>query len=313
MSDDRAHLSRSCRDHADAARGARGDGARRWRPGPTPARRTPKGARRARRSRRRGATIAEALGWRHDVIFTSGASEAVEIVAARAKVAAARSSARPSIRSSSHAMGDGVDGASGRARRADRSMRRSTRCSPSGPALVAIQQVNNETGVIQPLERIAERVREAGSLLLADCAQARARCRCPTPTSSPSAAHKLGGPPGIGALLVRDLATLEAGRRAGAGLSPRDRERAGRARLRRRAGEPRPYDDAMPRLRRCAQRLEDGDHRGGRRRDRRRKRRASRRSARIAMPGACERQLSWCSSTSPGSRCRREAPAHRAA
>ena len=34
-------------------------------------------------------TIAEALGWRHDVILTSGASEAIEIVAARAKVAAA--------------------------------------------------------------------------------------------------------------------------------------------------------------------------------------------------------------------------------
>ena len=36
------------------------------------------------------ATIAEALGWRHDVIFTSGASEAVEIVAARAQVPRAR-------------------------------------------------------------------------------------------------------------------------------------------------------------------------------------------------------------------------------
>src|SRR5439155_16584927 len=31
-------------------------------------------------------TIADALGWRHDVIFTSGASEAVEIAAARARV-----------------------------------------------------------------------------------------------------------------------------------------------------------------------------------------------------------------------------------
>src|SRR4051794_35028380 len=30
-------------------------------------------------------TIADALGWRHDVILTSGASEAVQIVAARAK------------------------------------------------------------------------------------------------------------------------------------------------------------------------------------------------------------------------------------
>src|SRR5689334_3850590 len=31
-------------------------------------------------------TIAEALGWRHDVIFTSGASEAIEIAAKRARI-----------------------------------------------------------------------------------------------------------------------------------------------------------------------------------------------------------------------------------
>src|SRR3954468_23529093 len=32
-------------------------------------------------------TIAEVLGWRHDVIFTSGASEAIEIAATRARIA----------------------------------------------------------------------------------------------------------------------------------------------------------------------------------------------------------------------------------
>jgi len=32
-------------------------------------------------------TIAEVLGWRHDVIFTSGASEAIEIAAQRARIA----------------------------------------------------------------------------------------------------------------------------------------------------------------------------------------------------------------------------------
>ena len=32
------------------------------------------------------AAIAEVLGWRHDVIFTGGASEAVEMTAARARV-----------------------------------------------------------------------------------------------------------------------------------------------------------------------------------------------------------------------------------
>ena len=31
--------------------------------------------------------------------------------------------------------------------------------------------VNNETGVIQPLDRLIPKIREAGSLLLADCAQ----------------------------------------------------------------------------------------------------------------------------------------------
>ena len=31
-------------------------------------------------------TIAEVLGWRHDVIFTSGASEAIEIAAKRAQI-----------------------------------------------------------------------------------------------------------------------------------------------------------------------------------------------------------------------------------
>ncbi|MFL6748910.1 MAG: aminotransferase class V-fold PLP-dependent enzyme, partial [Sphingomicrobium sp.] len=32
-------------------------------------------------------SLAEVLGWRHDVIFTSGASEAIEIAAARARIA----------------------------------------------------------------------------------------------------------------------------------------------------------------------------------------------------------------------------------
>ena len=44
-------------------------------------------------------TLAEVLGWRHDVIFTSGASEAVEIAAARARVLG-RAHGRPSMRSS---------------------------------------------------------------------------------------------------------------------------------------------------------------------------------------------------------------------
>jgi cysteine desulfurase len=78
-----------------------------------------------------------------------------------------------------------------------------------GPGLVAIQQVNNETGVIQPLDRIAERIRASGSLLLADCAQSAGKLALPDADFIAACAHKLGGPPGIGVLMVKDLATLE--------------------------------------------------------------------------------------------------------
>src|SRR6478752_8288881 len=114
-------------------------------------------------------SIAEVLDWRHDVIFTSGASEAVEIVAARAPISG-RAHGATEHAIVPHAMGarsrvipvglDGlIDVAALDAVLAD------------GPALVAIQHVNNETGVIQPLDRIADKIRSAGSLLLADCAQ----------------------------------------------------------------------------------------------------------------------------------------------
>jgi cysteine desulfurase len=79
-----------------------------------------------------------------------------------------------------------------------------------GPALVAIQQVNNETGVIQPLDRLGRMIRDAGSLLLVDCAQSAGKLPLPDADFIAACAHKLGGPPGIGVLLVRDLAMLEA-------------------------------------------------------------------------------------------------------
>lgn len=153
-------------------------------------------------------TIAEMLGWRHDVIFTGGASESIEIAAMRARIARRAHSAteHPMVH---HAMGAGsavipvgpdglVDEDALGAILAE------------GPALIAIQQVNNETGIVQPLERLAPLIREAGSLLLADCAQSAGKLPLPDADFIAACAHKLGGPPGIGVLLVRDLATLEA-------------------------------------------------------------------------------------------------------
>src|SRR4029077_17133081 len=87
--------------------------------------------------------------------------------------------------------------------------------------LVAVQQVNNETGVIQPLDDIDAAVRGAGGLLLADCAQGAGKLALPDADLIALSAHKFGGPIGVGALLVRDWAMLspsggqERGYRAG--------------------------------------------------------------------------------------------------
>jgi cysteine desulfurase len=153
-------------------------------------------------------TIAEVLGWRHDVIFTSGASEAVEIAAKRARIPG-RAHAATEHAIVPHAMGSnsalipvGPDGLVDE--------QALTAILAEGPALIAIQHVNNETGIIQPLDRLVGLIREAGSLLLADCAQSAGKLPLPDADFIAACAHKLGGPPGIGVLLVRDLATLDA-------------------------------------------------------------------------------------------------------
>src|SRR4029450_4007347 len=152
-------------------------------------------------------TIANALGWRHDVIFTSGASEAVEIAAARARVPGrAHGASEHSI--VHHAMGSGSTVIPVRPNgRIDEGALDSVLAE--GPALVAIQHVNNETGIIQPLDRLATRIRDAGSLLLADCAQSAGKLPLPDADFIVACAHKLGGPPRAGVLLVKDSSTLE--------------------------------------------------------------------------------------------------------
>jgi cysteine desulfurase len=151
--------------------------------------------------------IKAVLGWSHELIFTSGASEAIEVAGRRARVAGrAHGSTEHAI--VPFAMGEGsrvipVDGNGVIDENALDAL------LAEGPALVAIQSVNNETGVIQPLDRLAPKIRAAGSLLLADCAQSASKLPLPDADFIAICGHKLGGPPGVGALLVKDLAALD--------------------------------------------------------------------------------------------------------
>jgi len=76
------------------------------------------------------------------------------------------------------------------------------------PALVSVMLANNETGAVQPVKEAAEIVHSAGGLLHVDAIQAIGKIPFDINTMSADlvtlSAHKIGGPKGVGALVLAE-------------------------------------------------------------------------------------------------------------
>ena len=161
-----------------------------------------------------------------DIVFTSGATEALHLALAGARAAGAG----PDLILSAlehDALAEGAamiwpDAKIAPALKSgivDFGALRSLVRAVSGKPLLALQIANNETGAIQPVQAAANLIHEAGGYLLVDAAQGLGK----TPLDAAAigadylvlSSHKVGGPPGAGALVLGCDAPFVAPRRGG--------------------------------------------------------------------------------------------------
>jgi len=160
--------------------------------------------------------VKKALGWHGEVIFTSGASEAAALAIHHAKVD------RKAVSEVEHdaVFLDGlgtfdaimpVESDGSISREACYEAVGAIGTSPEDRkwrTLVCLQHVNSETGMQLRVGNARRVLANFDMVTLCDCSQSAGKLELPESDMVIISAHKLGGPVGIGALLVRDFGLL---------------------------------------------------------------------------------------------------------